>query len=239
MSTASGLITKVYLEERVKLLEDEVFDLLTAYNIPVAPYAVARSIDEVSSMAEKLGFPLVIKVISPDIIHKTDVGGVRLDIWSKHEALKAAEEIMEKVRARNPQARINGFLLQPMMPKGVEIIIGGLHDPVFGSVVMFGAGGIFVEVFRDVSFRVAPLSVKEALEMIDEVKTSAILNGYRAQPPVNKYSIAEIIVAVGKILEEHPEIESMDLNPVFAYPDKAYVIDGRIILKKPTTLRKH
>ncbi|QOR94157.1 acetate--CoA ligase family protein [Thermosphaera chiliense] len=233
MSTASSLITKVYLEERIKLLEDEVFELLKAYNIPTAPYAVARSIDEVSLMAEKVGFPLVIKIISPDIIHKTDVGGVRLDIWSKQEALKAAEEITEKVRASNPQARINGFLLQPMMPKGVEIIIGGLHDPVFGSVVMFGAGGIFVEVFKDVSFRVAPLTIDEALEMIDEIKTSAILKGYRAQPPVNKYSIAEIIVAVGKMLDEHPEIESMDLNPVFAYPDKAYVIDGRIILRKP------
>jgi len=237
MSTASSLITKAYLEERIKLLEDEVFELLKAYNIPIAPYAVARSVDEVPSMAEKIGFPLVIKIISPDIIHKTDVGGVKLDIWSKQEALIAAQEITEKVRAKNPQARINGFLLQPMMPKGIEIIIGGLHDPVFGSIVMFGAGGIFVEVFRDVSFRVAPLSINEAIEMIEEIKTSAILKGYRAQPPVNKQAIAEIIVAVGKILDEHPEIESMDLNPVFAYPDKAYVIDGRIILKKPSIHR--
>ncbi|MEM0378833.1 MAG: acetate--CoA ligase family protein [Thermosphaera sp.] len=232
MPSQLELINRVYFENRVKLLEDEVFELLKSYGIPVVPYEVARTVDDIKVSAEKIGFPLVIKVISPDIIHKTDIGGVKLNIWSVDEAVKSANDMISEIKTKFPKARITGFLLQPMMPKGVEVIIGGIHDAVFGSVVMFGAGGIFVEVFRDVSFRVAPLSVDEALEMIEEIRTSPILNGYRTQPPVNKHSIAEIIVAVGKMLEDYPEIESMDLNPVFAYPNGAYVIDGRIILRK-------
>ncbi|ABN70334.1 branched-chain acyl-CoA synthetase (ADP-forming) beta subunit / acetyl-CoA synthetase (ADP-forming) beta subunit [Staphylothermus marinus F1] len=225
------IIQKAYEEKRRKLLEHEAFEIIKAYNIPAPETAIARSLEEAIKIAEKIGYPLVLKIVSPDISHKSDVGGVILNIKSKEELIKAFNKIYENVSKNAPGARIVGVLIQKMAPKGLEVIIGGLRDNIFGPVVMFGLGGIFVEVLKDVSFRIAPLTEEDAFEMMSEIKASKLLEGYRGQPPVDKKSLAKIILSVSKLLEENPEIESIDLNPVMAYPDNAVVVDARIILK--------
>lgn len=218
-------------EIRSKVLDHEAFMLLQRYNIPHPPYGLARTPEEAGEIATKIGFPVVLKVVSPDISHKTDVGGVILGVNTPEEAVRGAELIFKNVRERVPTAQISGILVQKMAPKGVEVIIGGILDPVFGITLMFGLGGVFTEVFRDVTFRVWPITIDEAVEMINEIKSAVILRGFRGMPPVDIRSIADIIVKLGKILEDHPNIETADLNPVLAYPNGALAIDARFILK--------
>lgn len=225
-------------KRRFKLLEHEVFYLLARYDIPYPPFGVAKTPDEAGEIATKIGCPVVLKVISPDISHKTDVGGVILGVRSPEEAIRVFQEIVENVRKRAPGARIEGILVQKMVPPGVEVIVGGLSDPTFGVTIMFGLGGIFTEVFKDVTFRVWPFTIVDALEMIDEIRGSELLKGYRGLPPVNTRSIADIILKLGRLLEENPEIESADLNPVFAYSDHALVVDARFILKQEYDRRR-
>jgi len=219
--------------KKFKLLEHEAFQLLEEYGIPYPPYGLARTPDDVKEIVPKIGFPVVLKIVSPDISHKTDVGGVILGVNSVEEAVKGFEEILNNVRTRAPYAHVEGVLVQKMVPRGLEVIIGGLRDGVFGTVLMFGLGGVFTEVLRDVTFRVWPITINEALEMLNDIKGSAILRGYRSVPPADLNSLADIIVKLGKLLDEHPEIESVDFNPVVAYPDQAVVVDARFILSQP------
>lgn len=142
------------------------------------------------------------------------------------------DEMFRTVRSRAPNARLVGVLMYNMAPQGLEVIIGGVRDGIFGPVVMFGLGGIFVEVLKDVSFRVSPVKMEDALEMLREIKSYKILDGYRGQPPVNKDAIADMIIKTSRLLEDNEEVESIDLNPVMAYPDSAIAVDARIILKK-------
>ena len=226
------IILNALKEERRKLLEHEALELIKAYGAPIADAGLAKTPEEAGELAEKMGFPVVLKVVSPDISHKSDVGGVIVGVNSKEEAIEASKKIIENVSKNVPSARITGILVQKMAKKGLEIIIGGLRDNIFGPVVMFGLGGIFVEVLKDVSFRVAPISYEDAYEMMKEIKSAKLLEGYRGQPPVDKKAIADIIIAVAKLLEENPEVDSVDLNPVIAYPDGAVVVDARVILKQ-------
>jgi len=225
------IIENAIKEGRRKLLEHEAFEVIRAYGIPAPETGLAKTPEEAAELADKIGYPVVLKIVSPDISHKSDVGGVILNVNSKEEAVEAFNKIQENVKAKATGARIVGILVQKMAPKGLEVIIGGLRDNIFGPVVMFGIGGIFVEVLRDVSFRIAPLSEEDAIEMMKEIKASKLLEGYRGQPPVDKKSLAKIILGVARLLEENPEMESIDLNPVMAYPDKAIVVDARVILR--------
>ncbi len=226
------IILNALKEKRRKLLEHEALELIKAYGAPIADAGLAKTPEEAGELAEKMGFPVVLKVVSPDISHKSDVGGVIVGVNSKEEAIEAAKKIIENVSKNVPSARIAGILVQKMAKKGLEIIVGGLRDNIFGPVVMFGLGGIFVEVLKDVSFRIAPISYEDAYEMMREIKSAKLLEGYRGQPPVDKKAIADIIIAVAKLLEENPEVDSVDLNPVIAYPDGAVVVDARVILKQ-------
>lgn len=214
-----------------KLLEHEAFELLAKYKIPHPPYGLAKTPEEAGELSEKVGFPVVLKVVSPDISHKTDVGGVLLGIRTREDAVKGFEQVVKNVKAKAPQARIVGVLVQRMVPKGVEVIVGGIRDTTFGIVIMFGLGGIFTELLRDVTFRIWPFTRREAEEMIGEIKSSELLRGYRGTPPVNTSSLADIIVKLGVLMEENPGIESADLNPVVAYSDASLVVDARFILK--------
>uniref|UniRef100_A0A7C4H8A5 Acetyl-CoA synthetase n=1 Tax=Staphylothermus marinus TaxID=2280 RepID=A0A7C4H8A5_STAMA len=225
------IVAKAISENRNKLLEHEAYALIKAYNIPVPEVDLAKTPDEAGEIAEKIGYPVVLKIVSPDITHKSDVGGVIVELYDKKSVVEAAYRIFENVSKKAPNARISGILVQKMVPYGLEVIVGGLRDSVFGAVVMFGLGGIFVEVLKDVSFRIAPIDHRDALEMINEIKSKRILEGYRNQPPVSKEAIANIIVNVGKLLIDLPIIESIDLNPIMAFPDKAIVADARIIIK--------
>lgn len=222
---------KAINENRSKLLEHEAYGLVKAYGIPVPEVGLAKTPEEAGDIAEKIGYPVVLKIVSPDITHKSDVGGVIVELIDKKSVIEGASKIFENVSRRAPSARIAGILVQKMVPYGLEVIVGGLRDNVFGAVVMFGLGGIFVEVLKDVSFRIAPVNYSDALEMINEIKSHKILEGYRNQPQVSKNALVDIIVGVSRLLIENPEIESIDLNPIMAFPDKAIVADARVIVR--------
>jgi len=230
--TPREVIANALKEGRTKLLEHEAFQIARYYGIPTPEVVVVRSPSEARELADKVGYPVALKIVSPDITHKSDVGGVKLGLKSKDDVEKAVGEMLETVKQKAPNARIVGVLMYNMAPQGLEVIVGGVRDGVFGPVVMFGLGGIFVEVLRDVSFRVSPISMSDALAMLDEIKSAKILNGYRGQPPVDKEAIADIIVKTARLMEDNPGIESVDLNPVMAYPKGAIAVDVRIILKQ-------
>ncbi|MEM0020627.1 MAG: acetate--CoA ligase family protein [Fervidicoccaceae archaeon] len=225
------IIAEAKKQGRKKLLEHESMALLEAYDIPVAPYFFIKDEKDVVKAAEKVGFPAVLKIVSPDIVHKSDVGGVIIGINSLEEMKNAVNKIKENVEKNKPGAQIAGFLAQKMLPKGgIEVIVGGIRDPVFDATIMFGLGGIFVEIFRDVSFRIAPLKEKEALDMIDEIKSKSLLEGYRGDTPKDKKAIAEIIVKAAKLIYENQELKEMDINPVIVYDKGAFAVDARFIL---------
>jgi acetyl-CoA synthetase (ADP-forming) len=219
-------------ENRFKLLEHEAFQIIKYYGIPSPEVVVVKSPAEAVELADKIGYPIALKIVSPDITHKSDVGGVKLGLKSREEVGKAVEETLRTVSLKAPNARLVGVLMYNMAPQGLEVIVGGVRDNIFGPVIMFGLGGIFVEVLKDVSFRVAPITMNDALGMLNEIKSSKILDGYRGQPPVDKEAVADIIVKTARLMEENPEIESIDLNPVMAYPKGAMAVDARIILKQ-------
>lgn len=226
------IISRAISEGRFKLLEHEAYSIANYYGIPTPRAVLVKTPEEARDYADKVGYPLVAKIVSPDITHKSDVGGVKLFINSREEAYNAVKEILENVSKRAPGSRIEGVIIYRMAPPGLEVIVGGIRDDVFGPTVMFGLGGIFVEVMRDVSFRIYPITIEDALEMINEIRSSAILNGYRGQPPVDKYALADIIVKTSKLLAENEEIEAVDLNPVIAYQQGAIAVDVRVILRR-------
>jgi acyl-CoA synthetase (NDP forming) len=172
----------------------------------------------------------VVKVVSPDIVHKTDVGGVRLGLKTPEEVSRAFHEVTAAARQHMPQARILGVSVQRQAAPGVEVIVGMSKDPQFGPVIMFGLGGILVELFRDVSFRIVPLEPRDARQMIREIKGLPLLMGYRGQPPADLDALERLILRVSELVEAYPEIAELDLNPVFARPDGAEAVDARIVL---------
>ena len=232
MRSPKEIIKKALSEDRLKLLEHEAFELVKYYEIPVPEVVLVKTPKEAYDLADSIGYPIALKIVSPDIIHKSDVGGVKLNLKSREEVARAVNEMLKTVSMKAPNARIVGVIMYQMAPQGVEVIVGGVRDSVFDAAVMFGLGGVFVEVFRDVSFRIAPVSFEDALEMISEIKSSQILEGYRGSEPVDKKALADIIVKTSRLLVENEEIESIDLNPVMAYPHGAKVVDVRVILRK-------
>ena len=235
MPSPREIIEKALQESRTKLLEHEALALVEAYGVPVPGYGLAQTVDEAVAIAEKIGYPVVLKIVSPDIVHKSDVGGVIVGLTNSDEVRKAFNEIINNVKKYVPDARITGVLVQKMAPKGaIEVVVGAIRDPVFGPAIMFGLGGIFIEVFKDVSFRVVPFSEQDAEEMIKEVKAYKIIRGYRNIAPRDIDSLIKIIMAVQNIMKENPEINEMDLNPILSYEKGkgALAVDVRIILKK-------
>lgn len=204
---------------------------LASYGIPIPPAYIANNAEKAAKYAQELGFPVVLKVISPQIIHKSEAGGVITNIDKKEKVREAFYKIVENARKYNPQAEVEGIYVQKMAPPGREVIIGVVKDKQFGPVVMFGLGGIFVEVFKDVVFRVAPIDREEAREMIDEIKGLAILQGVRGEKPVDFSLLSEAISNISQLAIDFPQIEQLDINPVCLYPEKIYALDTRIILE--------
>lgn len=238
MSKVHEIIGKALEEERSKLLEHEAYRILELYGLPAPKYGLATNEDEAVEVAEKIGYPVVLKIVSPDIVHKSDVGGVILNLSKPEEVRDAFRKIMGNVKEKAPKARITGILVQEMVPQDLEVIVGATRDPIFGPVIMFGLGGVFVEVLRDVSFRVVPLTERDAEEMLNEIKARKILEGYRHIKPRDKKAIVKIILGVSKIMEENPEISELDLNPIMVFPQGqgAKIADVRIIVRKPQEL---
>lgn len=225
------LVDTARAESRTLLTEIESKSLLRAAGINVVETRLATSREEALAISRQLHFPVVMKIASPDIVHKNDVGGVKLGIRTALQAGKAYDEIMASVKARQPAARIQGVTVQKMARPGVEVIIGMSTDPQFGPVIMFGLGGVWVELIKDVSLRIAPLTARDAREMISEIKGYPLLTGYRGQPPVDLGSLEDCLLKISAFAEKNPEVRELDLNPVFAYPDGALAVDARVILE--------
>jgi acyl-CoA synthetase (NDP forming) len=215
---------------RTVLTEIESKQVLAEAGIPVAAAQLAKTADEAVKIAEKAGMPAVLKIVSPEITHKSDIGGVKVGLGSAEEVRAAFEEIVAAARKAEPKARIEGVAVQKMAPAGTEVIVGMSKDPQFGPVLMFGLGGIFVEVLKDVAFRIVPLEPRDARQMVREIKGFPVLEGVRGKAPADLAALEGLILKVSEFVEAHPEIEELDLNPVFAYADGAIAVDARIVI---------
>ena len=222
-------------EKRVLLTEVESKQVVEEAGINVVKAKLARSIKEAVAVSREFGFPVVLKVASPDIVHKSDIGGVKVGLTNATQVSKAYREIMTSVKQKEPKASDHGVSVQPMAKPGVEIIIGMSKDAQFGPVIMFGLGGILVEILKDVSFRIVPLAKRDAREMIRDIKGYPVLEGYRGQPPSDVAALEDMILKVSAFVERTPVIKELDLNPVFAYKDGAIAVDARIVLEADAT----
>lgn len=205
--------------------------VLKAYEIDVTEPVLAKTEEEAVAAAEKQGFPAVMKIISPQITHKSNMGGVKLGLKTKEDVVRAYGEIMTAASEKAPEATIEGVSLQKMADPGLELIFGMTRDPQFGPMLMFGLGGIFVEALKDISFRIVPLSREDAGEMIREIKACRVLEGYRGSPPVDMEYLEGLLLTLSGMLEQNPEIKEMDINPLIAYSRGAIAVDARIILE--------
>ena len=189
----------------------------------------AESPGKAVHLAHQLGFPVSLKIDSPDILHKSDSGGVKLNLQSSEDVRKAYDEMMQQVKQRRPQAQIEGAVVSAMAAQGLELILGMNRDPQFGPVILFGLGGITVELFRDVSMRLLPLDRSEAKAMLHEIKGAPLLQGFRGHPAVDEEALIDGLLKLAEIAEQHEDILEIDLNPVFAYPEGMVVVDARIL----------
>ena len=231
MTNPVNVFAQAKKDGRSYLLEPEAKMVCMEYGIPVTRFKVAHTPEEAIKSAEKIGYPVVLKIVSPDVIHKFDVGGVALDLKTLSEVKDAYEKILKNVKKHKPNAKIIGVLVQEMAPQSTEVIVGAIKDPQFGPALMFGLGGIFVEVLKDVTFRIAPITESDAREMITEVKAYPILKGYRGQPPADIDAIVSILLSTSKLVMDHQEIKELDLNPIMVYEKGAKTVDARIILE--------
>jgi acetyl-CoA synthetase (ADP-forming) len=225
------IIARVRNEGRTWLTEIESKELLREAGINVADTRMAKSKDEAIRLSQELGFPVVLKVVSPAILHKSDAGGVKVGLRTAKQVAKAYDDIWGAVGKKHLGAVIEGVSVQQMARPGVEVIIGMSKDIEFGPLVMFGLGGIWVEVLKDVSFRIAPLTRRDAREMIREVKGYPLLEGYRGKESVDVSNLEDYLLKVSDFVERNPEIKELDLNPIFAYSDSAVAVDARVILE--------
>ncbi|MBI4640509.1 MAG: acetate--CoA ligase family protein [Candidatus Tectomicrobia bacterium] len=225
-----GDVGEAKQQGRTALNEVESKDVLKTIGIPTTETRLATSRGEAVAFAKAIGFPVVLKIVSPDVLHKSDSGGVKLSINSEEEVKQAYDEILTSVKKAVPSAKIEGVSVQNMARSGLEVIIGLSKDPQFGPVLMFGIGGILVEIMKDVAFRIVPLTRRDAREMIREIKGYPLLEGYRGMEPANVPLLEEMILKVSNFADENPEVREMDLNPIYAYRDGALAVDARIIL---------
>jgi acyl-CoA synthetase (NDP forming) len=232
LATKQQIIGVVRGEARTILTEVEAKELLRRAGIGVVDTRLAVSKEEAISISRQLGFPVALKIASPDVTHKSDIGGVKLGLKTAKQVGRAYDDVLAAIREKHPRAVIHGVSVQKMARPGVEVIIGVSKDAQFGPVIMFGLGGILVEILKDVSFRIVPLARRDAREMIREIKGYPLLEGYRGQEPVDVLHLEELLLKVSQLVEETPEIKELDINPIFAYSDGAVAVDARVILEE-------
>ena len=230
--TAQEIIDRARSEGRTILTEIESKQLVKQAGISVSDTRLAASREEAISISKQFGFPVVLKIASPEIVHKSDVGGVKIGLRTSKQVGKAYDDIIGAIRQKYPQVMIQGVSVQKMARPGVEVIIGMSKDAQFGPTLMFGLGGILVEVLKDVSFRIVPLTKRDAREMIREIKGYPLLEGYRGQEPVDVSNLEELVVKVSDFVEQNPVVKELDLNPIFAYSNGAIAVDARIVLEE-------
>ena len=228
-------ISKIFEDARAEgrnfLFEHETKNLCSMYGLPVTRFVVSTTEDEAVEAARELGFPVVLKIVSPQVLHKSDAGGVLIDIKDEDGVRAGYNRILENVKAKVPGAKITGILVQEMAPSSTEVIVGSTKDPTFGQTIMFGLGGIFVEVLKDVSFRLVPITRTDAVEMIKEIRSYKILEGARGMPEADQEALVDILLKTSRMLMECPEIVELDMNPVLVYERSAKIVDARVILE--------
>lgn len=227
---AAAIIDKAQSEKRTKLSEGEALGICEAYGIRIATAQPATNPDEAVAIGTAIGYPVVMKIVSPNIVHKSDSGGVIVDIPTADDARAAYAKIIDNITHAEPEARIDGILVQEMVTGGRETIAGIVRDPVFGPLIMFGLGGIYVEVLRDVIFRVAPLGVLEARDMVSGIRGTKLLDALRGQPAVDRDELAGALRRLSQIAIDFPMIEEMDINPLLAFETHAIAVDCRVKL---------
>jgi 4-hydroxybutyrate---CoA ligase (ADP-forming) len=221
-------------EGRTNILEEEGYEILSAYGFNTPKSVVASTEDECVNATKKVGYPAVMKIVSPDIIHKSDTGGVKIGLRTDEEIRAAFKTTIDNARKYKPGTTIEGILLQEMIGSGKEIIIGTKQDPIFGPLIMFGLGGIYVQVFKDVVFRLAPISRREGLKMIESIKSVELLKGVRGERPSDLKAIANNLQRLSQLVTDFPEIEEFDINPLMVLEEGkgAITVDVRIGLKR-------
>jgi len=240
MKLAKKIFKTALEENRTFVLENEAKDIMKEYGIPIPPYTTAATADEAVIKSKEIGFPVVLKILSKDILHKSDAGGVKLNLKNEEDVRAAFIEIMDNAREFGKKKGIDvdlsrGVFVTEFTEQGTEVIVGVTLDPQFGHALMFGLGGIFVEVLKDVTFRLIPMQEIDAREMVGEIKAVKILEGIRGQPPRDIDALVDIIMKVSKMVDENPEIIELDCNPTFVYEKGkgAAVVDARILIANP------
>ena len=219
-------------EIKAPVLEPKVVELISRYGVPYPDFNVVKSLVEAADSAEKIGFPVVMKVVSPDVIHKTEVGGVITDIADRKQVKLQYHNLLKNIAKAVPGAELEGVMVCKQAPEGLDLIAGCLTDPVFGPTVMVGLGGIYTEIFHDVSFRIAPLRRIDAEEMIRELKGYRILKGVRGQRERDIPALINLLLSLSRMVTENPEIKEIDLNPVRLYSEKLLALDARLFTNK-------
>ncbi|MFN4182237.1 MAG: acetate--CoA ligase family protein, partial [bacterium] len=229
---ANQVLKSIQAKKRHHLLEPEAYQVLEAYGFPIAPYRLAHNLEEAIDRAEELGYPVVIKIVSPDIIHKIDVGGVRINLKDEEELVHNYREMMRTVRKNKPEAVCEAVLVQKMITRAKEAILGIKRSRQFGPLLLFGLGGIYVEVFKDVTFRIAPIRPLGAQRMIQGVKAYSLLAGTRGESPSDIPALTEALLRLSQLATEIEEIEELDINPLMILPEGEGVVvaDARILL---------
>jgi len=228
--SVTSIIDKAKADQRKILTEVESKDILEEAGIPTARARLATTADEAVTAAKDVGLPVALKIVSPDITHKSDIGGVKLNLNTPDEVKAAFDEIVAAAKKAQPDAKVDGVSVQRMARPGIEVIMGMSQDAQFGPVLMFGLGGILVEVLKDVSFRLVPITPRDAHQMVQEIKGRPLLEGYRGQEPADIEALEKLLLRLSDFIEKHPEIAELDLNPIFAYKDGVIAVDARIIL---------
>ncbi|MBI2322275.1 MAG: acetate--CoA ligase family protein, partial [Chloroflexi bacterium] len=233
-STTSQLVATARARSTRAMTEPEAKAWLAQQGVPMPESRLARSADEATQLAQRLGFPVVLKIVSADVLHKSDAGGVRVGLASADEVRGAYAEVLAAVHRRLPSARIEGLLVERMAPRGHEFIVGVQRDPVFGPTLLVGAGGILVELVRDVSLRVLPIREHDAHEMLAELRASKLLDGFRGVPPGDRAALVRLLLAIGGpdglVARAGADLAEMDLNPVLVHPEGLSIVDARVIV---------
>jgi acetyl-CoA synthetase (ADP-forming) len=229
---AEKIIKNVLASGRGTILPDEALGIIESSGISTPDYVMAKTAKEAIEASRTIGFPVVLKIASPDVSHKSDIGGVVVDVESEEDVEKHYDEIMDNLAKNISDACIMGILVQKQVPNTIQVIIGGIRDEQFGPAVMFGLGGVFVELFKDVAFRIAPATETEALEMMKEIKGYPILSGYRGMKELDISQITKTIATISELISNVDEIKEVELNPLFVYEKDTIAVDAKIILER-------
>lgn len=242
MTNAKKIFKTALSEGRSFILEHEAKDIMKSYGIPIPAYDTATSADDAAQKSKKIGFPVVLKILSKDILHKSDAGGVKINLKDEDEVKQAFQEIMDNAKKYGQEKSIEvdlsrGVFISDFAEMGTEVIVGVTRDPQFGHALMFGLGGIFVEVLKDVTFRLIPFTEADAREMVSEIKAAKIFEGIRGEAPRDVDALVDVMLKVSKMVEENPEIIELDCNPTFVYEigKGVLVVDARILIEGPET----